>query len=289
MKRPLKRTPAALLVLFGLMLLSAGGNAQEGGATAFVYTNDNNDNTPNTVSAFSVGPGGTLITVLGSPFMTGGTGRGLGFGSRRITATVTRNFLYVSNEGSNDIGAFSIDPTTGFLTPVSSMPFPTLGSGGSGISLAATPNGKFLYAGNFDSKNISAFRIGSDGRLTPVTSFPFPFNIGDSPVGMKVSPDGKFLGVALPAKDSVAMFKISSTGALGSVTGSPFSAGGSGPEQSMDLDISCRSNLLFDSKQASGTTVSVFTIDSKGALSLHPPFTSLSGSDSEVGVLSPDN
>jgi len=162
-----------------------------------------------------------------------------------------------------------------------------MGLGGSGISLAASPNGKFLYAGNFDSMNISAFEIGPHGELMPVTAFPFPFNIGDSPTGMKVSPNGKFLAVALPVKDSVAMFSISSTGALGLVAGSPFRAGGSG--ESMDLDISCKSNLLFDTKFSGGTTVSVFTINSKGALSLDPTFAFASGNGSEVGVLSPDN
>jgi len=81
-KRPLRRIPAALLVLFGFVLLTASVHAQNGEATTFVYTNDNNDNLENTVTGFSVGPGGALIYVPGSPFKTGGTGRGLGiFGS----------------------------------------------------------------------------------------------------------------------------------------------------------------------------------------------------------------
>src|SRR5436853_868997 len=289
MKALLKCVPAAFLMIIGFLLLTANVQAQDE-ATTFVYTNDNNDNTPNTVTAFSVEPGGALIPVPGSPFMTTGTGFGLGFsGSHRVTATITRDFLYAANEGSNDIGAFSIDPTSSFLTPVPGMPFATRGSRAGGISLAATPNGMFLYAGNFFSKNISAFRIGPHGELTPLAGSPFP--IGDSPTGMKVTPNGKFLAVALPVYDSVAMFTISPSGALGSVTGSPFPAGDSG--QSMDVDINCTSNLLFDTKFAAGTTVSVFTINSNGALSLDPTFTFTpangAGNGSEVGVLSPDN
>jgi len=45
----LKCIPAALLVLFGLSLLTASVCVQEGEATTFVYTGDDNDG-PNTDS-----------------------------------------------------------------------------------------------------------------------------------------------------------------------------------------------------------------------------------------------
>src|SRR5207302_9564837 len=85
----------------------------------FVYT-DNNPAGPNSVSAFFVGRGGTLVMVPGSPFSTGGMGTGHGrYSSHRITATVvSRNFLYVANDGRNDISASKIDTETGGLTPV---------------------------------------------------------------------------------------------------------------------------------------------------------------------------
>src|SRR5437879_873641 len=156
MKRPVKCVPAALLVLFGFALLAASVHAQ----STFVYTNNNE--TPNTVTAFSVGPGGTL-TLVGSPFPTGGKGSGLFSASNTATVTIRKKFLYVANTGSNDISGFSINTTTGALTPVPDSPFATGGSGGFflGISLAVTPNGKFVYAGNAGSGDISAFSVGS--------------------------------------------------------------------------------------------------------------------------------
>jgi len=289
MKGPLKCIPAALAVLFELALLTASVYAQEQGNT-FVYT-DNNPAGPNSVSAFFVGRGGTLVMVPGSPFSTGGMGTGHGFySSHRITATVvSRNFLYVANDGSNDISAFKIDTDTGGLTPVPGSPFGSGGSAGkppiSGISLAATPNGHHLYAGNGGSGNISAFRIASNGALVPIGSV----LAGGPPDGMKVSPNGEFLGAALPFSDSVAMFRIASNGTLTAVPGSPFAAGGFG--FASDVDISCKSNSLFDPKAAAGTTVAVFTIASNGALSpiAGSPFTFARGINSSVGVLSPDN
>ena len=188
------RVPATLTVLFGWALLTANVHAQEAGKT-FVYTNNNPLSAPNSVSAFSVGPGGILVMVPGSPFPTLGTGSGNGnFGSHHITATVTRNFLYVANDGSNNISVFKINTDTGGLTLVSGSPFATGGSATiAGMSLAATPNGRFLYAGNADSGNISAFRIASNGALTPIGPL---IPAGGTPDGIKVSPNGQFLGVA---------------------------------------------------------------------------------------------
>src|SRR5260221_9168354 len=131
-----KATQVIFLVVFCAACLMAQGT--------FVYTN--NDRTPNSISAFSAAASGALSPVPGSPFLTGGNGAGGGFFSpTRITAAVVKDFLYSGNAGSNNIGAFSINPTTGVLTPVPGSPFATGGvADGIGISLAATPDDKFL-------------------------------------------------------------------------------------------------------------------------------------------------
>jgi 6-phosphogluconolactonase len=290
MKASLKCISAALVVLFGFALLTARAHAEEEGGKSYVYTNNDPGAAPNSVSAFSVLPApsyGMLAPVAGSPFATGGTGNGGGFyASHRNTVRVNRNILYAANDGSNNISVFSIDTTTGSLTAVGS-PIATGGSGASGISLAVTPNGRFLYAGNFDSGNISVFHIGSNGSLTPFGS---PVPVGDSPDGIKVSPDGKFLAVAAFFTNSVAMFSINaSTGALTSA--GSFPQGGAGT-YAADVEINCKSKLLFAPHANFGsTTVSVARIASTGALTpiAGSPFTFASGSNSNVGVLSPDN
>jgi len=286
MKRPVKCVPAALLVLFGFALLTASVHAQ----STFVYTNNNDS--PNTVTGFSVGPGGTLTIVPGSPFMTGGNGSGLYAASNTATVTIRKKILYVANTGSNNISGFSINTTTGALTLVPGSPFATGGSGSIfGISLAVTPNGKFVYAGNAGSGDISAFSVGSNGALTPIGGS--PFFVGDAPDGIKVSPNGKFLGVALPFSDSVAMFRIGSNGALAPVTNSPFFQGGTGgADAASSVDMSCKSNLLFAAiANSTETDVGVSTIASSGALSpiAGSPFAFRPGVNSGVGILSPNN
>jgi len=87
------------------------------------------------------------------------------------------------------------------------------------------------------------------------------------------------------------MFKIGSNGALTGVSGSPFSAAGGPGSGAADVEINCKSKLLFDPQFGGGTTVAVFTIAPTGALAqiAGSPFTLGSGSNSNVGVLSPDN
>ena len=60
-----------------------------------------------------------------------------------------RGFAYVANCGSGcggtgagDVSAYSIDSTTGTLTPVAGSPFP---AGVNPISVAVDPTGRFAY------------------------------------------------------------------------------------------------------------------------------------------------
>jgi 6-phosphogluconolactonase len=293
----LKRILTGVLVLLGLALFAHRVYAQDEGT--FVYVDDNNYSPPaNHVSAFRVltVPNGALAPIPGSPFPTGGTGVGAATISphRIAAATIHRNFLYVANQGSNDISAFRIDTETGALTALFDSPYATGGDDTFAMSLAATANGKFLYAANFNSGDISEFKIRHDGGLTPVTGSISTslFSLGDFPYGTKASPNSRFLGVALENTNRVAMLSIGPTGTLTFAPGSPVDAGS--PGSASDVDISCKSDLLFDTKAGGGgTTVAVFKIDAAtGALTpiTGSPFNfPTSGVDSETGLLTPDN
>ena len=286
-----------LLVL--LAFLAAEARAQNN----FVYTN--NDKTgPNTVSGFAVGDDGVLRQVPGSPFPTGGRGgpenQGRLFASNRIR--VTGNFLYASNadRSSNNVSGFSIDPDTGSLTPVPGSPFPTGGDGNYGISLAATPDGQFLYAGNHGTSDITVFRIGPEGELTTVGD---RVPAGDTVNGMVVSPDRKWLAVAVSLEGphgSVAMFSVDAkTGELTPVKGSPFPAREpEGPDgNAAGIDINCGSDTVFVGEGTCllpecTTIVDVLSVDpDTGALTPieGSPFMPGVGWNSNVPLLSPDD
>src|SRR5262249_56805249 len=82
--------------------LFAGG-AAAASAASFAYVANSGSNS---VSAFSIGPGGGLSAVQGSPFVAG---------TEPVAVAVSpdRAQLYVANSGSNSVSAFSIGPGGG--------------------------------------------------------------------------------------------------------------------------------------------------------------------------------
>src|SRR5262249_11394482 len=137
------------------------------------------------------------------------------FASGRITTAIAGRFLYVANDGSDDVSAFSIDTGTGVLTPVPGSPFDTGGAaGGQGLSLAASPDHRVLYSANGCCQDITTFAINLNGSLTRIGGNVFTYS---QPDGVKITPDGNFLAVVLPTSGphgSVAVFGIGSEGAL---------------------------------------------------------------------------
>ena len=279
--------PLSLSVkITALLVLASGLDAQ----SRFVYTNDD-ISAGNTVSGFSSDSTGVLTPIAGSPFSTGGTGGGGGsLGAARITVAGGK-FLYVSNGGSHNISAFAVNATTGVLTPVAGSPFSDGESAGLGdISLAASPDGKFLFAGLAANTSLATFGIGTDGSLTSLSSV----TLTAAAAGMKVSPDGKYLAVSFPnlgTFGAVAMFSIASSGALTMVAGAPWES--AGPQGNLsDADIDCGSSFVFSGTLTSGpATVDVFSIGSGGVLSpvSGSPFSGGPGSNSIAAILSPDD
>jgi 6-phosphogluconolactonase (cycloisomerase 2 family) len=269
-----------------LVALSVTSYAQ---TNHFVYTNNNADG-PNSVSGWMVGAGGALTPVAGSPFSTGGDGAGTGFFSTvGVQALLVGNYLYATNDGDSvgmggntTVAGFAINPTTGVLTAVPGSPFATDGTQPAfGTSLAATPDGAFLYVNNPGDASITVYSIAGNGALTKVSTF----LLGTTgALSIRMSADGNFLFGALYFDDAVAVLSVNPmTGALAHVTGSPFAladtgAGFAGPTA---LEVNCAGDLLFvaDANSATTTTVSVLDIDQMtGAL------TEIAGSPFQIGT-----
>jgi 6-phosphogluconolactonase (cycloisomerase 2 family) len=78
----------------------------------------------NTVYGFSVDEtNGFLVPLPGSPLATGGTGSSdLFYFDEHLTIDRLNNRLYVVNDGSNTVSAYSINPANGALTPLPFSP-----------------------------------------------------------------------------------------------------------------------------------------------------------------------
>lgn len=261
-------------MIMGLVAFSASLEA------TVIYTNDDVPGS-NTVWQFSVAADGSLKVV--SSVATGGSGMGGGaYAVNRIIASGSR--LFVSNGGNGSVSAFAIDSTTGNLTAAGS-PYAT-GAGFGDISLAATPDGKFLFAGLSAKNSVIVMNIGADGSLS---SAAFSVAMMTAPAGMKVTPGGHFLAVALPAfGTAVEMLSIAANGALTSV--GSFYGAGSGNLAALDID--CAGSHLFGSEiTAAKPVVHVFSISSTGSLTemQGSPYTPATGVNSGSLLLSPND
>ena len=137
---------------------------------------------------------------------------------------VNKKFLYVPM-GDSTVQAFTINRTSGALTPIAGSPFSAPG----GADTAVTdPAGRFLFVGGEVIGEIAVFQIDANtGVLTLSPGSPFTsFNL-ISADSMTVDGKGKFLYVGqLSSTNPVAGFSIDqNNGSIAEIIGSPFPLG----------------------------------------------------------------
>ncbi len=162
------------------------------------------------ISAFDTN--GTAVR--GSPFPAGGNPLSLALGAGG-------NFLFSANPdaANSSISAFSIDPNTGALSPLSGSPFLFSVS----HYIATDQTGAYLYV----TSGTSVVGYGIDattGALTPLRGF--PLTVGVDAYSITVDPTNRFLYVTDDGAANIKGFRLdASTGALTPMSGPPFPAG----------------------------------------------------------------
>jgi len=202
----------------------------------------------------------------------GGFGGGIPIGGGEPTAAT----VYVTNSGSDNISAYTVNGTTGGLSAIAGSPVVNVSTPS---AIAVSRNGFFAFATNSQTNKVMAFRIGTDGGLllaSGTATSPNPASVGTAPSAVAISRDTEFLYVANRGSDSVTAFTIGSTGILTLVppeagTPNPVAAGGSAP---VSLVGSATDRFLYVANSADNT-VSVFQIETSGLLKLVPPTGSL--------------
>ena len=192
-------------------------------------------------------------------------------------STGSGKFGYVTNEGSNNISAYSINATTGAMTAIAGSPF-AAGAGPSAVAIS--PSGRFLAVGNLNSNNVSVYTIDSStGVLTPIAGSPFA--TGLTPTSLSFSTNGSFLYVVNIQSETISAFTVNATsGVLTAVAGSPFAAGPLSGTLPNTIVVEPSGKFALVANQA-GNSVSVFNINATtGALShaAGSPFVLASGS-----------
>ena len=150
-----------------------------------VGTRDN----PSLIDSFTVRPDGRLVAANGSPF----TAQSLGPIGAEFRPT-NPSQLYVSNAhagaGLGTVSAFHVSHR-GVLTSIGDSPVPDFQTAPCWVEISH--DGKYLFAINTASSNLSRYSIARDGALTLLGTT--PFTNGTGAVDARLSPDGKFLFV----------------------------------------------------------------------------------------------
>jgi 6-phosphogluconolactonase len=123
---------------------------------------------------------------------------------------------------SKGISVYKVDATTGKLRLVAGSPFV---AGTNPVASAITPNGRFAYVVNKDSRSVSAYKVNaSTGALTATRSFGLT-DWSSDPSGIAIDPEGRHAYVVSNA--GVSAFSIDAeTGSLTPIPGSPFASVG---------------------------------------------------------------
>ncbi len=199
-----------------------------------------------------------------------------GTGPIAMAMSPTAPFLYVANQTSGDITAFTVDPGSGSLGTVAGSPFP-ITPVSHPQSLAISPKGDFLFVANPGQGTVAAFAVGNNGALTAVAGSPFAMGAGATPNAVVVGRNGGFLYVADTAHNAVLGFTIQTNGTLAPINGSPFAAG----VQPIGLGIDPQGAFLYAANSGSNN-VSAYVIDAaSGALG------AVNGSPFATGGLGP--
>jgi len=166
------------------------------------------------IDSFVVRPDGLLRAAAGSPF----TAQGLGQIGAEFSPTRPHQ-LFVSNAhngaGLGTVSAFR-DGFGGELSSVGSSPYPDGQTAPCWVEISH--DGRYLFAVNTASSNISSYAINRDGSLTLIGSTPIRDGGGD--IDARLSPDGRTLSVDGAGSHIVSVFAVNG-GSLTELPSSP--------------------------------------------------------------------
>ena len=173
--------------------------------------------TGGTISAFSVGSGGVLTAISGSPFTAG-------VSPNASASDPTSRFYYVTDGATNQLIAYTISANGG-LVPLNNGPFSTATFPD---AVTIDPSGTYIYVSNYNSNSISAYQITQSTGAPSGLAGAATYSTDTGPTCVLVEPAfGKFVYTSNFLGNSVSGFELNtSTGVLTGAENSPFPSAG---------------------------------------------------------------
>lgn len=148
------------------------------------------------VFGFSVGSGGVLTALSGSPYAAGVQPSG-------IASDASSAYVYVTDYASGDVRGYSVG-SAGVLTALSGSPF---AAGGEPSAIVVDPSYSYAYVTNYLDSTVTAYSI-SSGVLTRIGAY----TTGLEPVAIGIDPStNHFLYTVNFLSGTVSGFELSRT------------------------------------------------------------------------------
>jgi 6-phosphogluconolactonase (cycloisomerase 2 family) len=229
------------------------------------------DSRDNTIARVKIDPSSGALSEV-TPRFTGA-----GISPSFMLLDPNGQFLFVADQGSNDVTSYSIG-SDGALSLGSTM---FLGSPPSNMALSSA--GDLLFVATPAFSGIYAFTV-SSGALTPVAGSPFPVANGLSTIA--IDPSAKFLYAANPITNTVSGFSILAGGVLAPLPNSPYGNSTNGLKTPSAVAVDPTSKFLYVANSGT-TTISEFDITGTGDLTSVTSSAS-AGSSPEFFVFDPN-
>ncbi|MGA2754388.1 MAG: beta-propeller fold lactonase family protein [Terracidiphilus sp.] len=172
-------------------------NVLASGADVYVTAYDSSVTpTVGYVFGFSVGSGGVLTPLSGSPFAAG-------VKPSAIASDATSTYVYVADFSSGNVRGYAVN--TGNLTPLAGSPFP---AGNQPTAIIVDPSYPYAYVANSLDSNVTGYSISSSGALTSIGTYAS----GLQPVAIGIDPSTEHFLYTLNFLDNtVSGFELSTT------------------------------------------------------------------------------
>ena len=166
-------------------------------------------------------------------------------------ATSTPRFAFVSNEDAST-SLYTVNPSTGQLRANGYISPGTTNTNAPG-QVVVHPNGRYVYIPNIGENTVSAYEMGTNGFLTPLSGSPVPS--GNGPAAAAITSNGNFLYVANVLDNTISGYTVNAASGALAALGSSTTTGAF--PFAMTIDPSGR--FLYVTN-AGDNTVSAFSI-----------------------------
>lgn len=237
------------------------------GITGTHYVYVNNGSSPNSVSGYMVTSSG-MTPLPGSPYATGGTGGGSGYGSNQIAISPNHQCVFASDDGSGTFNSFQIQ-SNGSLKLVTHATVEASDVQG----IAVSPLGNVVFVGmyiSYSSGPVDSFSIGSGCTITEAQST----DTGKAMGSVAVSKSGTQFFVSSYVAGTIDTYTISGASFtfLKSNPANPASPGG----------LIIAGKHLYSGNAGGSSQASAYAVHSNGSVTSLPgsPATDSQGSNS---------